>query len=102
MILTEERIREAARLSKSIRLDESVYEFSEKTGYDLFISHSFKDKELIRGLYSLFQTAGYNVYIDWIDDPNLNRTNVDENTAANIQATMNERNDLFLVFLDIK
>ena len=88
MILTEEKIREAARLSKSIRLDESVYEFSEKKGYDLFISHCFKDKELIRGLYSMFQTAGYNVYIDWIDDPNLNRANVDENTAALIKHRM--------------
>lgn len=81
MILTKERIREAARLSKSIRLDEAVFKFSEKKGYDLFISHSFEDKELIRGLYSLFQMAGYNVYIDWIDDPNLNRAIVDENTA---------------------
>ena len=65
MILTEQRIREAARLSKSIRLDEAVFEFSEKKGYDLFISHSFKDKELIRGLYSLFQMAGYNVSVSY-------------------------------------
>lgn len=89
MILTEERIREASRLSKSMRLDETVYEFAEKTDYDLFISHSFKDKQLITGLYYLFEKAGYKVYIDWIDDSNLDRTKVDEKTASLLRNRMN-------------
>lgn len=88
MILTEDRLREAAKLYKGMRLDESAYQFSEQTQYDLFISHSFKDKELVKGLYSLFEEAGYKVYVDWIEDPNLDRNSVNEKTAKIIKNRM--------------
>lgn len=86
MILTEHKIREAAKLAKSMKVYES---FSEQIKYDLFISHSFKDKQLIEGLYQLFDEAGYRVYVDWIDDSNLDRTNVNEKTAALLKKRMN-------------
>lgn len=85
MILTEDRIREAAKFAKNTRIDESMLTFSENKNYDLFISHSFKDKDLVIGLHQLFVETGYNVYIDWIEDANLNRTNVDEKTASIIK-----------------
>lgn len=83
MILTETRIRQAAQEAKSKRLDESelIRKFSSADQYDLFISHSFKDRDLIIGLYYLFKTAGYKVYIDWIDDKEVDRNNVTAITA---------------------
>ena len=85
MILTEKKIRESAKIAKSMRLDESMLMFSEKNTYDLFISHSFKDKDLITGIYKIFDEAGYSVYVDWIDDSNLDRNNVNEKTALLIK-----------------
>ena len=87
MILTEGRIREAAREAKSQRLDESqlITKFSVTEQYDLFISHSYSDRDIIIGLNHLFKIAGYKVYIDWIDDKGLNRNNVTPATAQRIK-----------------
>lgn len=56
-------------------------EFSSEENYDIFISHSFLDQKLIRTLASLFQKEGFSVYIDWIQDPNLDRSHVTMQTA---------------------
>lgn len=47
----------------------------------MFISHSFLDKRLILTLIDLFNNAGYSVYVDWINDKNLDRNNVSSKTA---------------------
>lgn len=93
MILTEERIREAGKNERIRRgpLFESLYfsRFDTNTEYDLFISHSFNDKDFVGGLKSMFRDAGYNVYIDWIDDKELNRKNVTTETAELIKERIN-------------
>lgn len=78
MILNESMLRSAADRARSTRrydsaIQESV-EFSEQRTYDLFISQSFKDRELVGGLATLFAECGYRVYIDWKDDSQLDRT----------------------------
>ncbi|USS84808.1 toll/interleukin-1 receptor domain-containing protein [Fructilactobacillus myrtifloralis] len=55
--------------------------FGNSSSYDLFISHSFKDKNLIGALASLFEKDGISVYIDWIQDSTLDRLNVTSRTA---------------------
>ena len=87
MILTETQLRNAAFNARSLNryYTYSSIQFNPQVGYDLFISHSFKDKDLVIGLYHLFATAGYTVYIDWIDDSTLDRSNVDSKTAALIK-----------------
>lgn len=69
MILTESIIRQASREAKEqhIFISESTMHFDAAGNYDLFISHCFSDKELIGGLFHLFDKAGYKVYIDWIE-----------------------------------
>ena len=72
MILTERRLRQAASEVKSeiehSSIAKRMFAYDSAIHYDLFISHSFKDKELVTGLYHLFYKANYKVYIDWIDD----------------------------------
>ncbi len=87
MILTENKIRQAAKEIKdqNIVISESVRHFDATQSYDLFISHSFSDRELINGLYHLFNKSGYKVYIDWIDDLNLDRGKVTSDTAQIIR-----------------
>jgi len=83
MILTENIIRNAAAESRyqGKAVTESFTRFASSKQYDLFISHSFSDRELVAGLYHLFNKAGYEVYIDWIDDKQLNRHYVTSETA---------------------
>ena len=55
----------------------------------MFISHSFSDKELVVGLRYLFAKAGYRVYVDWIDDSTLNRSNVTASKANVVKKELN-------------
>jgi hypothetical protein len=51
-------------------------------GDDIFLSHCFKDKRLTDGLTEQFERIGYTVYIDWRDDPYLDRSRVNSKTAG--------------------
>ena len=87
MILDKATILAAASEARSLysyRI-EGFLRFDSAETYDLFISHSFQDKELVIGLVQLFKKAGYKVYVDWIEDRKLDRENVNENTAKLIR-----------------
>lgn len=64
--------------------------------FDIFLSHSFLDKEEVEGLYLLLTGMGYSVYVDWIVDPNLNRSNVTKATAELIRTRMKSSKSLLL------
>lgn len=89
-MLSQEKLKDAARLARVERVYETFsitesFRYDEHDKYDLFISHSFSDKDLVVGLRYLFDKAGYKVYIDWIEDSHLNRNNVTKQTAAVIK-----------------
>lgn len=87
MILDRATILAAASEAKSqytYRVD-NLLRFDSTETYDLFISHSFKDKDLVIGLVQVFKIAGYKVYVDWIEDRELDRENVNEKTAKLIR-----------------
>lgn len=90
MILRESTIRMAAKEArKDVSFRKSIsFSFDHTCQYDLFISHSFLDAEMIEGLYILFQKAGYKVYIDWIDDAGLDRSRVTKETARLIKSRL--------------
>lgn len=96
MMLTTGELKQAAEYAKrSLKYETFASKrFSTYTTYDLFISHSFKDKDLVVGLYYMFDRAGYNVYIDWIDDASLNRENVTDQTAAIIRQRIKQSKGL--------
>ena len=96
MMLTTGELKVAAENAKRTMKYETYASkrFNSYITYDLFISHSFKDKDLIIGLYHLFDRAGYNVYIDWIDDSLLSRDNVTDKTAAIIRQRIRQSKGL--------
>ena len=63
--------------SSSVRflLDESEKQ-KRVVKFDIFLSHANKDKTIVIGLYSLLVSMGFKVYVDWIHDPLLIRSNV--------------------------
>jgi hypothetical protein len=58
---------------------------------DIFLSHSFRDAELVLGLrQKLKEDYGYSVYVDWLEDPQLDRTHVTSETATTLRSRMDE------------
>jgi hypothetical protein len=66
--------------------------------YDIFLSHSSKDADLVEGLKLVLEDKGYSVYVDWIDDPQLNRSNVNRETALLIKERMASSHSLIYAF----
>lgn len=78
-------------------LRESVLAYSGEKIYDMFVSHSAKDAELILGVKSIFEDLGYSPYVDWIDDPHLDRNNVTSKTADVLRNRMRSSKSLMYV-----
>lgn len=72
----------------------SVNENKYKTSFDIFLSHSFKDKKYIEGLYLELTSKGYSVYVDWIIDADLQRTSVSKTTVHKIRMRMKQSKSL--------
>lgn len=71
--------------------------FSPEKKYDIFLSHSFHDADLILGMKGTLEDLGYIVYVDWIDDLQLDRSKVTPATAERLRAKMNSSKSLFYV-----
>lgn len=82
----------SANLQKGL-LFESI---SPKDHYDIFLSHSFLDKLEVEGLYLELVALGFSVYVDWISDPETDRTNVNKATSILIRQRMRVCKSLLL------
>lgn len=65
--------------------------------YDIFLSHAFSDARAILGIKGLLEDVGHGVYIDWIEDPQLDRSHVTSETASILRSRMNICRSLFYV-----
>lgn len=65
--------------------------------YDIFLSHSSKDKELIAGLKYMLEDLGYKVYVDWNDDA-LDPNDVSPETAKVLRERMKQCKSLVYAF----
>jgi hypothetical protein len=62
--------------------------------YDVFLSHSVQDAVAIAGLRNLLRSQGLRIYIDWIDDPQLDRSRVSAGTARRLRERMQNSGSL--------
>ena len=58
--------------------------------FDVFLSHSKEDAEIIAGVKRLLEAGGLTVYVDWIDDSQLDRSRVTTATAAQLRKRMRQ------------
>lgn len=72
--------------------------FNIKKEYDVFLSHSYLDKEQIASLKIYLEDFGLSVYIDWIDDYQLDRGKVSKETAIRIRERMKNCKSLIYAF----
>jgi len=76
-------------------LNEAVRTQTTTKTYDIFLSHAFKDAELILGVKVKLETYGHSVYVDWLEDPQLDRSAVTPETAAKLRQRMTCCRSLF-------
>ncbi|KQK26091.1 hypothetical protein AR438_10950 [Chryseobacterium aquaticum] len=87
------------RQSSETLIIESKKTFSTKNSnqqFDIFLSHSFLDRYEVYGLYRELTSMGFSVYVDWIVDSDLDRTNVTKATAELIRNRMRNSKSLLL------
>jgi hypothetical protein len=92
-LLTEQRVRHAAQqtatvLRKSARTVLAEVAKTPLTNFDIFLSHSVKDEEIVLGTFAILEQFKFSVYVDWIVDPELRREHVTPATADALRARM--------------
>jgi len=70
------------------------------TKFDVFLSHSSQDANLVLGIKQLLEDRKLTVYVDWINDPQLDRSKVTPQTAATLRSRMKSCKSLFFVDTD--
>lgn len=69
-------------------LKEEVRNSNLQKTYDIFLSHSYADAQMILGAAEILRNAGYSVYVDWIEDAHLDRSNVTQESADLVRKRM--------------
>lgn len=69
-------------------------ELQQTQKFDIFLSHSISDAELVLGVKTLLEEQGHKVYVDWVDDTVLERNQVTEKTAGVLRERMRQSDSL--------
>jgi hypothetical protein len=101
-LISEDRLRRLARQRERRSAPMMIEAQTRKlaaalNGYDIFLSHCFKDRELADGLTEQFESLGYTVYVDWREDPQLDRSKVNRDTARVLRQRLATSKALFYV-----
>lgn len=89
MFFTKNRLRNPIYENNQIAIN-SITE-SLQDNFDIFLSHSYSDKEYIAELKRILESYGYSVYVDWITDgKTLCRDNISKDTAELIRKRMKQ------------
>jgi len=105
--LKEAEVRRAARadsrvIAKSMDsgsvLRESVLAAASTDEFDVFLCHSIRDAELVQGAKKILEDLGLKVYVDWIVDPQMDRSSVTAETARTLRDRMQKSRSLLYLF----
>ncbi|WP_299886938.1 TIR domain-containing protein [uncultured Lacinutrix sp.] len=99
-LYTSKYLKNLASNSQSF-VNESKRTFSNKPinkteRFDIFLSHSFLDKDEVYGIYIELSNRGYKVYVDWIVDSHLNRNKVTKESAELVRNRLKYSKTLLL------
>ena len=78
-------------------LEEAKVGATDTDRFDIFLSHSIQDAELIAGVRQLLEQQGFVIYVDWENDPQLDRKAVSKETAAILRKRMRQSAALIYV-----
>jgi hypothetical protein len=63
---------------------------SDRDYFDIFLSHSYQDADVILGIVERLEAQRLSVYVDWMVDAQLDRTKVNAQTAALLRKRMRQ------------
>lgn len=69
-------------------LEAARRDFSFDREYDVFLSHSFLDAQEILGIREIIVELGFSVYVDWLEDSELDRSQVTVATAQRLRTRL--------------
>lgn len=101
--LGQARARSRAQWSNSTLAESAIRKSastSMSTIFDIFLSHSFEDAELIAGVKGFIEDQGLQVYVDWIEDAQADRSYVTAATAEMLRQRMDHCQMLLYVSSD--
>ncbi len=101
--IEEAQARAAAhtRLKRASRiLAKATQEYAPTSTYDIFLSHSYQDAQVILGVKLELEEMGLGVYVDWIEDPDFDRSTVTEAVAERLKSRMKNSSSLFFAASD--
>lgn len=81
-------------------LEKSAQDSPFSQRFDIFMSHSINDGEIIYGLKKRIERMGYTMYIDWDVDRHLDRSRVNKETAQLLKYRMQNSFCLFYATSD--
>ena len=86
--------------SYSSKLESIVESQNNQLQFDVFLSHSIRDEELVLGIVEFLKQMGKEVYVDWIEDRQLSRSSVTPETAETLRQRMNQSSRLLYLATD--
>ncbi|MDF3983071.1 toll/interleukin-1 receptor domain-containing protein [Luteibacter sp. PPL201] len=95
--------REAAQRAKAAGVRSSAELLNEGVSaathhqFDVFLSHSMKDADIVLGIKLLLEAQGLKVYVDWIVDKQLDRSKVSATTAETLRKRMGQCKSLIYI-----
>lgn len=108
-LFTEQQIRARFESEQRVRNSRGIHYYSATEAlnegritdstqlYDIFLSHSSLDNDLIAGLKLILEDIGLKVYVDW-NDKELDSSNVTPETAAVLRERMKQCKSLLYAF----
>lgn len=86
--------------SYSSKLESIVESQNYRRQFDVFLSHSIRDAELVLGVANILEKMGQKVYIDWVVDKQLSRDSVTKETAETLRNRMKQSSKLLYLATD--
>jgi hypothetical protein len=105
--ITESQVRNFANATAGVRflrkaysrvLKEEASAEASRSSFDIFLSHSLSDSEIVLGTKTILESTGKSVYVDWIVDLDLDRTKVTGATAEKLRARMKQCKAPFFLY----
>jgi hypothetical protein len=106
VLLTETEVRNVARTTVASVHKSATSILAEdsrtlRTHFDIFLSHSISDSEFVLGVVTILESTNKTVYVDWIVDPQLDRTKVTPKTARRLRERMDQSDALFYTCIHV-
>lgn len=86
-----------AKVTSRILILESK-KFNLHKTYDIFLSHSYDDSPVILALKREIELYDFSIYVDWLEDPLLDRRQVSKRTAEILKSRMHNCKGLIFVY----